>query len=175
MKTNADILEQANARIDKGDIEGFLAFCTEDTVWTFVGDRVLDGKAAVRAWMKETYLHPPVNDVTRMIADAEHVVAYGEVTVTDAAGKATRSAYCDVWRCRDGKLHELRAFVIPGGLRRLRFARGVASALAIFARRDARPLPKGVAERRFRRVAGKLGGLREGRTGAQEERRALHP
>jgi hypothetical protein len=58
---NADILAEANARIDEADIEGFLTFCTEDTVWTFVGDRVLDGKAAVRAWMKETYVHPPLN------------------------------------------------------------------------------------------------------------------
>lgn len=110
---NEELLERANACVDKGDYEGFLAFCTDDTKWTFVGDRVLEGKAAVRAWFQETYAKPPINDVTRMISNAEHVIAYGEITVTDATGKTTRSSYCDVWHCRDGKLHELHAFVVP--------------------------------------------------------------
>lgn len=35
---NKAILEKANALFDKGDIEGFLAFCADDTEWTYVGD-----------------------------------------------------------------------------------------------------------------------------------------
>jgi ketosteroid isomerase-like protein len=30
----------------------------------------------------------------------------------DATGKVMHSTYCDVWRIRDGKLAELRAFVV---------------------------------------------------------------
>lgn len=57
--TNKEILEHANAAITKGDFEGFLTLCTEDTAWTFEGDRSLRGKAAVRQWMRATYQEPP--------------------------------------------------------------------------------------------------------------------
>ena len=58
---NKEILEKRNAAISKGDNEGFLVHCMESTEWVFVGDRTLNGKEAVRQWMAETYLEPPVN------------------------------------------------------------------------------------------------------------------
>ncbi|MGS2762975.1 nuclear transport factor 2 family protein [Sinomicrobium sp. M5D2P9] len=45
---NKEILAKANKAVTAGDYEGFLAFCTEDTRWTFVGDIILEGKEAVR-------------------------------------------------------------------------------------------------------------------------------
>lgn len=114
--TNKQTLEQANAAISKGDSEGFLALCTEDTVWTFEGEQTLTGKAAVREWMKTAYKEPPKFKVQRMIAEDDYVAALGEITLKDEAGKAVEYSYCDVWRFRDGKLAELRAFVIePAG------------------------------------------------------------
>jgi uncharacterized protein len=106
------ILEQANAAIVRGDHEGFLRFCTEDTEWKFIGDRTLRGKQAVREYMAETYQEPPQFDVHDLIEAGEFVTAIGEITLKDEAGKAVRHAYCDVWRFRDGKLAELRAFVV---------------------------------------------------------------
>lgn len=106
------VLQQANAAIVRGDFDGFLAFCTEDTEWTFVGDQTLRGKGAVREWMVATYLEPPKLKVDRMIADGDHLAALGEVSVTDASGEATTSAYCDVWSFRDGLLDTLRAYVV---------------------------------------------------------------
>ena len=111
-ETHKAILEKANAAITQGDHEGFLAFCTDDTKWTFVGDRTLDGKQAVREWMATAYLEPPRFEVHRLIADGDFLAALGEITLKDETGKATRHAYCDVWRFRDGRLAELQAFVV---------------------------------------------------------------
>ncbi|MFC4308806.1 nuclear transport factor 2 family protein [Steroidobacter flavus] len=111
-KSNKEILEQANSAITQGDFEGFLALCTEDTAWTFEGERTLNGKAAVRQWMKTAYIEPPKFRVDRMIADDDFVAAIGEIVLKDETGKAVRHAYCDVWRFRDGKMAELRAFVV---------------------------------------------------------------
>lgn len=105
-------LEQANAAISRGDHEGFLAFCTEDTRWVFVGDQTLQGKEAVRRWMKATYHQPPKFHVERMVAEGDTLAAIGEITLLDEAGRATEHAYCDVWRLRDGRLAELQAFVV---------------------------------------------------------------
>ena len=112
LKTNKQILENGNAAISAGNFEGFLALCTEDTVWTFEGDRTLRGKAAVRQWMATTYKEPPKFKVQRMIAEGDFVAALGEIALKDEAGKTVQYAYCDVWRFRDGKMAELQAFVI---------------------------------------------------------------
>lgn len=115
-ETHKAMLHKANAAITRGDHEGFLACCTDDTQWTFVGERTLSGKQAVREWMATTYKEPPRFEVHRLIADGDFLTALGEITLKDEAGKATRSAYCDVWRFRDGRMAELRAFVVEARL-----------------------------------------------------------
>lgn len=112
---NKAILTEANTAITKGDYEGFLAFCAEDTEWTFVGERTLKGKEAVRRYMAETYQEPPKFHVANLIADGDFVTALGEITLKGEDGRATQYSYCDVWRFRDDKMVELKAFVIKTG------------------------------------------------------------
>lgn len=109
---NKAILEKGNAAIAEGNNEGFLAFCADDTEWTFVGDKTLKGKEAVRQWMATTYLEPPKFKVANLIAEGDFLAAYGEITVKDENGKATLSSYCDIWRFRNGKIVGLEGFVI---------------------------------------------------------------
>ncbi len=111
--TNKDVLAQANAAVSRGDHEGFLAFCTDDTEWTFLGDRTLSGKDAVRQWMADSYrAAPPKLHVHRMVAEGDFLTAVGDIVLTDDNGRTSRHAYCDVWRLRDGKLATLHAFVV---------------------------------------------------------------
>ena len=109
---NKAILEKGNAAIDAGNNEGFLALCAEDTVWTFVGDKTLSGKEAVRQWMATEYVEPPKNMVAHLIAEGDFVTALGEIETKDKDGKTIHSSYCDVWRFCNGVIVELRAFVI---------------------------------------------------------------
>ena len=109
---NKAVLIQANAAVVKGDIEGFLSHCTDDVEWTFVGEQTLKGKDAVRRYMKETYTEPPQFVVDHLIAEGDFVTALGSITTKNESGKQVDSAYCDVWRVRNGKLAELKAFVI---------------------------------------------------------------
>ena len=109
---NKAILEAANAAIAEGDYEGFLSFCTDDTKWIFLGDKILNGKAAVRQWMATEYVEPPLNIVANLIAEGDFVTAVGDLTIKGKDGKAAHYSYCDVWRFRGGKMVELRAFVI---------------------------------------------------------------
>jgi len=107
------ILQQANAAVAAGDNEGFLAFCTDDVTWHFIGERTITGKDALRRYLDETYIEPPDFNVTDELVDGDTLVAIGDIAIADAAGTKTRSSYCDVWRLRDGKLAELRAYVVP--------------------------------------------------------------
>lgn len=121
-------LAKANAAIALGDLEGFLQFCTEDTKWTFVGDRTLCGKQAVRQWMQYAYRELPRFNVHRMIAEGDFLTALGEITLKDESGTETRYAYSDVWRFREGKLAEVHAFVVAAVLESGAFAQEGAAA-----------------------------------------------
>ena len=112
MDTNKTILEKANACITKGDNEGFLSYCTDDTEWDFAGDQLLRGKEAVRAWMLIEYKEPPKFQVANMIEGGDFVIALGDIASKDNNGKEVWHKYCDVWRFRNGKMAELKAFVV---------------------------------------------------------------
>lgn len=109
---NKIILEKANAAISEGNNEGFLSFCADNTEWTFVGDMTLQGKEAVRQWMATTYVEPPKFMVENLIAEGDFVTAVGKIRMKDEEGKTAQYSYCDVWRFNDGKIVELKAFVI---------------------------------------------------------------
>jgi uncharacterized protein len=106
------ILLEGNAAIADGNNEGFLSFCDENTVWTFIGDKTLNGKEEVRRWMEETYTEPPKVTVDILIAEGEFLTAVGEVIMKDENGNPARYSYSDVWRFQDDLLIELKAFVI---------------------------------------------------------------
>lgn len=109
---NKALLQKANAAVAAGDNEAFLSFCAEDIVWATVGGETLRGKEAVRAWMAKGYAEPPEFTVHNLIADGDFVAALGEIMSKDEQGKPVRNAYCDVWRFRDGKMVELKAYVV---------------------------------------------------------------
>nr|WP_314544680.1 nuclear transport factor 2 family protein [uncultured Massilia sp.] len=112
---NKTTLQRANAAVAAGDNEGFLACCTDDIVWSTVGGETLLGKQAVRAWMASEYVAPPAFTVQHLVAEGDFVVALGDIASRDVDGREVQNAYSDVWRFRDGKMAELRAFVIPTG------------------------------------------------------------
>lgn len=109
---NKAILKKGNAAIAEGNNEGFLSLCTDDTEWTFVGDKILTGKEAVRQWMAAEYVVPPQNRVAHMIAEDDFLTVTGYLTSKDKDGKVTDYEYCDIWRFEDGKIAALKAFVI---------------------------------------------------------------
>jgi ketosteroid isomerase-like protein len=110
--TNKEILQKANTAITEGRYEDFLAFCTEDTEWIFIGDQTLKGKEAVRQYMKEAYKEPPKFMVENFIAEGDHVTAVGKISLKNKEGKSIDYSYCDVWKFTDGKMAKLKAFVI---------------------------------------------------------------
>jgi ketosteroid isomerase-like protein len=110
---NKEVLLKANAAVSRGDNEGFLACCTDDLVWSTVGGETLRGKEAVRAWMVDGYAEPPKFTVRELVAEGDLVVALGDIESKDGQGKPVQNSYSDVWRFRDGKMAELRAFVVP--------------------------------------------------------------
>jgi uncharacterized protein (TIGR02246 family) len=109
--THRDVIERINAAFARNDVEGFLVYCTEDFVWTMVGEAPLEGKEAIRQWMAAAPTEAPVFSVDTLVVDGDVVVAQGEMTMVEN-GEPTAYSYCDVWRFRGRQAAELKAFVI---------------------------------------------------------------
>lgn len=107
-----EILESANAAISQGDHQAFLSYLTENTKWTFLGDQVLSGKEEVKNYITEAYKEPPKFDVELMIEEGNYVTAIGKISLTNEDNEWIQYDYCDVWRFENGKMAELKAFVI---------------------------------------------------------------
>ncbi|MDQ0781317.1 ankyrin repeat protein/ketosteroid isomerase-like protein [Chryseobacterium sp. W4I1] len=110
--SNAKVLHQANEFVKKGDYESFLAYCTEDSQWTFIGERILKGKEEVRKYMKEFYWEPPVFTVETTIEEGNFVTVTGEISLKTKDGILNHYQYCDVWRFENGKMAGVKAYVI---------------------------------------------------------------
>lgn len=113
---NKDILLAANQQISKGNYDGFLDYCAEDTTWNFIGEQLLVGKVEVGAYMKAAYLEPPKVAVDHLIAEGDFLVAYGTIEMVNAEGIWMAYNYCDVWQLSEGKLASLKAYVVPQNL-----------------------------------------------------------
>ena len=112
MKSNKAILKQANAAISKGNIEAFLSACTDDTVWEYIGDKTLVGKQAVREYLKQAYTDSSSFNISLMIEEGDFVTQMGKISFKEESGEIVDYLACDVWKFREGKMAELKAFVI---------------------------------------------------------------
>ncbi len=110
--THRGIVEQANAAFAKSDTEAFLGLCTDDVVWSMVGDQTVSGKEQIRKWMASMGGDPPRVTVDQIVVDGDSAIAEGQMTMADGSGRQQSYAYCDVYRFRGGRIAELRAYVI---------------------------------------------------------------
>ena len=62
--------------------------------------------------MAKVKTEPPKFRVESLVAEGDFVVAIDQINLKNAEGVPVDYSYCDVWLLRDGKLHELKAFVV---------------------------------------------------------------
>jgi uncharacterized protein len=110
---NKSMIEKVNTSFAEGNIEGFLDHCTDDVTWTMLGENPVSGKTSIREWMKEMECpEPPSFTVDSLISEGDVVVSAGEMTMKNKEGAAEAYSYCDIYRFSDGKINELKSFVI---------------------------------------------------------------
>jgi ketosteroid isomerase-like protein len=110
--TNKEIVEKVNAAFAENNMDGWLSFCADDVTWTIVGERAVKGKEAIRNWMASMDMEPPTFTVENIIAEGDLVTAHGGMTMKDKEGKAVPYAYCDLYRFQNGKIVDLKSFVV---------------------------------------------------------------
>jgi ketosteroid isomerase-like protein len=108
-----EIVQQINEGFAENNLEKVLSFCTDDIVWTMVGDTSVRGKDPIRRWMASMNPQPPQLTIRQTVAEGDSVVARGDMTMQEKKnGPSIPYAFCDIYRFAGDKVAELTAFVI---------------------------------------------------------------
>ena len=107
------VIQQVNAAFAENNLERVLSFCTDDFIWTMVGDSTVKGKDAIRKWMASMNPEPPQFTIQEVVAEGDSVITRGDMMMKTAKETAPHSyAFCDVYRFKGDRVAELTAFVI---------------------------------------------------------------
>ena len=110
---NKQLVEKLNEAWTKGDNEALFQYYAEDVVWTIAGELTLNGLPAVREFMSQMDSHePPKISVDKIVAEGDSVICCGEMTMGGTPDCAGAYSYCDVYTITNGKVSELRSFVV---------------------------------------------------------------
>ncbi|MEV8036213.1 nuclear transport factor 2 family protein [Streptomyces sp. NPDC002742] len=113
MSRNKQTVESYLDGFRKNDHAQILSCLTDDIEWTVFGGFHLTGKEAYDAAIEGPgFVPPPQLEVVRMVEEDDVVMAELTGTVRRDTGEMMRMSMAEVFRMRDGKIRERRAWVI---------------------------------------------------------------
>jgi ketosteroid isomerase-like protein len=108
-----EIVQRINDGFAENNLEKVLAFCTDDLIWTMVGDTTVRGKDSIREWMASMDPQPPKITIRQTVAEGDCVVTHGDMSMQEKkGGPSVPYTFCDIYRFAGDKVAELTAFVI---------------------------------------------------------------
>ena len=108
-----ETVQRINAAFAENDLEKVLSFCTDDLIWTMVGDTTVRGKDSIRQWMASMNPQPPQFTIQHTVAEGDFVITRGDMTMPEKKnGPSIPYTFCDIYRFAGDKVAELTAFVI---------------------------------------------------------------
>lgn len=111
--SNRAIIEKVNQTFPESDMETFMSYCAEDITWTMVGYPVMEGKEVIRQAMEMQDYDEKQFHTDQVIADGDTVAVTGSMQMRRVStGQILRSAYCDVYRLRNGKIYQMISYVV---------------------------------------------------------------
>ena len=109
---NKEIVSKINKAFEENKPEDFLGYCAEDIRWEMAGEGTHSGKESIRQFMSSMEgMEPPRFTVDATVAEGDHVVCFGNMAMK-MEGEEGEYSYCDVYRFTDGKVSELRSYVV---------------------------------------------------------------
>ena len=107
------IVEKINAGFAENNLERVLSFCTEDFVWTMVGDTTVKGKDAIRKWMASMNPEPPQFTIQQVVAEGDVVIARGDMMMKNSKEQNPHAySFCDIYRFEGDRVADLTVFAI---------------------------------------------------------------
>jgi ketosteroid isomerase-like protein len=116
MTPNKQVVERYMGGFRKGDHAQILSCLTEDVEWKIPGAFQIHGQDAFDRHIEdEGFVGRPAITVTRLIEEADVVVAEGSVRTQRTDGALVTLAFCDVFEMQRGKIRRLISYLMDTG------------------------------------------------------------
>lgn len=113
MSENKKTVAQYMAAFQKIDHQAILDCLTDDVIWQMPGFYHHVGKAAFDKEIEnDAFEGSPTITVTRMIEEADIVVAEGTVKCKQKGGKMIDVVFCDLFHMQNAKIKQLTSYVM---------------------------------------------------------------
>lgn len=110
---NKQILQMIMQAFSKHNKEFVLSHLAEDIKWNIVGMPVIEGKNNFLNAMKMLELESFTSvNIKNIIAEGEYVVVESESCIKYNSGISDNTAHCDIYRFKDGKIHEVTTYAV---------------------------------------------------------------
>lgn len=114
--SNRAIIEKVNQTFPESDMDTFISYCADDITWTMIGYPVMEGKEVIREAMEMQEYADKQFQTDQVIADGDTVAVTGSMQMRKVStGEILRSAYCDIYRLRNGKIYQMTSYVVDLG------------------------------------------------------------
>lgn len=110
--TNKEIIREVNKAFMAFDVETILEHVADDVRWDIPGAPSVTGKEAFASEVSKSFNGRLEIKTTTEIADGDYVVVEGEVESHPENGTTIKADFCDIFRLENGKIKELRFYVI---------------------------------------------------------------
>jgi ketosteroid isomerase-like protein len=110
--TNKEIIREVIKGFIAFDIEAILKHVADDVQWFIPGEPSVTGKEAFAREVSKSFNGRLEIKTTTEIADGDYVVIEGEVESSPENGTKIKADFCDIFRLENGKIKELRFYVI---------------------------------------------------------------
>jgi uncharacterized protein len=110
---NKEIIRKVNEGFVTGDTEKILSYVADDVRWDMPGTFAHVGKDAFRKEINnEAFEGVPTITIKNEIEEGEHVAVEGEVQCRKKDGGVFDAYFFDFYRLENGKIKEMRSYVI---------------------------------------------------------------
>jgi ketosteroid isomerase-like protein len=113
MSRNKETVQKYMDAFTRSDHAEILACLTDDVEWVMPGAFHLTGKEAFDMEIEnDAFVGSPTIRVTRMVEEADVVVAEGRVTAARRDGGMLNAVFCDVFVMQSAKVRHLTSYLM---------------------------------------------------------------
>jgi ketosteroid isomerase-like protein len=113
MTRNKETINRYIEGFNRSDHAQILSCLTEDVEWLMPGGFHLHGKEAFDQEIEnEAFTGRPLVKITRMIEEADVVVAEGTVRAARKEGGFLNAVFCDVFEMENGRIRRLVSYLV---------------------------------------------------------------
>src|ERR1041384_5112040 len=111
--SNKEIIRRGNEGLAGNDTEKIMQYVADDARWDMPGAFSYQGSEAFRReFSNDAFTGIPTITIKNEIAEGDLVAVEGEVLCTRKDGSLFDASFVDVYRLEDGKIKEMRFYVI---------------------------------------------------------------